>query len=247
MTRPKMTELIVVVLLIAGIGWRDKLGLNFDNLEAIGAAVAAAGYAISRGIAKSGAGGQARAKKEGVLGILGIVGAVSLLSAPAAFAARGLTPDRIASGTSTDWIDRGNGSEAITQLQLAFSYDVVWTSRFGATAEQFVSVAPGSSGDSENDWITESRLPAWLTFFDGNLETFLGPAWSRWGANITGEAESLYGLYGGIRFPVDYADLDGDGVEESVSLWFQAAGKIYTDFDDLRQGGMTFATAFAIP
>jgi len=242
-----MTELIVVVLLIAGIGWRDKLGLNFDNLEAIGAAVAAAGYAISRGIAKSGADGQARAKKDGVLGILGIVTAVSLLSVPPAFAASGLTPDRIASGTSTDWIDRGNGAEAVTQLQVAFSYDVVWSERFGATAEQFVSVGPGGSGADESDYITESRLPSWLTFFDGNLETFLGPAWSRWGANITGKSESLYGIYGGVRFPIDYADTDGDGVADAVSLWFQAAGKYFTDFDDLRQGGMTFATAFAIP
>jgi len=167
---------------------------------------------------------------------------VVLVTALPVMAADGLTPDAIGGGGSQDWIDRGNGGERISQLQLAFAYDLVLgdLGDYGLSVWQLISAAPGTDGSNENDWIYESSVVGWLSRFDGQLELFGGVSWCSWGENIMGTARSLVGPAAGFRFPLEFAD-DGATV-----LWFEAKGKYYMGHDGVKQYGVGFGPVFTI-
>lgn len=179
--------------------------------------------------------------------ILILVALCALFAVPA-FAGSGLTPDALSAGGSSDWIDRGSGGEPITQLSVAFSYDIVLSEygKYGLSFWQYIMAAPGSDGANQNDWITESSVVWWNSLFDAQLETFLGGSYVKWGTNVTGVAENLGGPCAGIRAPIEWADSDGDGVEETPVLWMEARGKFYKGRDGIRQWGINFGPVFSV-
>lgn len=235
----KTTELLLVVVVLLLIAFRDRIGANLEDFEAIAAMIGSGLYAVSRGIVKmnghgTGNGGGGGAGGAAASIALLVVGGSLLLAKPASAGSYGFQV-----GENADWV-RYPGSSGYEAVQ----------SPLGGIAADVVIDPDGYWGFSVLTRLTEDQLAGrineygfdfWGLWFDGALETFGGPRLSDWPADLTGTAEQLYGGRMGIRF-----DFEGMPFEVSYAQKWGADGLAQRGFFfGIRPTVLTGATAEA--
>jgi hypothetical protein len=163
--------------------------------------------------------------------ILAAVLAAFLIAVPAS-AGTGLTPDMVAGGAALDYLRGPEFDQQVVPIQLGYSYAFEASRRTSFHTGHRILAAPGNE-DTPSAYVNEFQLVMAYDVGRG-FNLFAGPVASIWGEGLVGQREELYGIVGGVSFPLE------DNARMLVGYRSLGGG------GDLSQHGLIFGPAFTL-